>query len=98
MDMTQDIFWCNIAPGLSVGEVKMPRQSITLSEKNNDWLKSHVGAAGEYANKSELVNDIIRRARRAEFINEKLAKAEQSGHVDQSPEEILAEFKADLKP
>lgn len=75
----------------------MPRQSITLSEKNDNWLKSHVGNAGEYANKSELVNDIIRRARRSEYINQKLAQAEQSGHVEQSPKEILAEFKASLK-
>lgn len=75
----------------------MPRQSITLTEKNDAWLKSQVEEIGDYANKSEIVNDLIRRARRAEAINQKLANAEKSGFVDESPAEILQEFKAHLK-
>ncbi|WP_395339314.1 ribbon-helix-helix domain-containing protein [Ningiella sp. W23] len=75
----------------------MPRQSVTLTERNNSWLNAHVEKKGDYANKSELINDLIRRARRAEFINQKLSKAEKSNFVSQSPNEILAEFKADLK-
>ncbi len=74
----------------------MPRQSVTLTESNNSWLNSHVENIGDYANKSELINDLIRRARRAEFINQKLSKAEKSNVVPQSPDEILAEFKADF--
>ena len=75
----------------------MPRQSITLSNQNDSWLRNHVEKIGDYANKSELVNDLIRRARRAETINQKLISAEQSGFTKQSSVEILAEFKADLK-
>ena len=75
----------------------MPRQSITLSNQNDLWLRDHVEKVGDYANKSELVNDLIRRARRAETINQKLITAEQSGFTKQSSVEILAEFKADLK-
>ena len=75
----------------------MPRQSITLSEQNDAWLKSHVDDIRDYANKSELINDLIRQARRAEAINLKLEQAERSGFVDQKPAEILAEFKADIK-
>ncbi|UTP73248.1 CopG family transcriptional regulator [Alteromonas sp. LMIT006] len=75
----------------------MPRQSITLTEKNDAWLKSHVENVGDYSNKSEIVNDLIRRARRAEAINQKLAEAEMSGFVSQSPQEILDEFKSELK-
>ena len=74
----------------------MPRQSVTLTESNNSWLNSHVENIGDYANKSELINDLIRRARRAEFINQKLSKAEKSNFVSQLPDEILTEFKADL--
>ena len=55
---------------MSIGVNVMPRQSITLTEKNDAWLKSHVDDTREYANKSELVNDLIRRARRAEEINQ----------------------------
>lgn len=75
----------------------MPRQSITLTEKNDAWLKSHVEDTREYTNKSELVNDLIRRARRAEEINQKLVSAERSGFIEQSPEDMLKEFKAELK-
>ena len=55
---------------MSIGVNVMPRQSITLTEKNDAWLKRHVDDTREYANKSELVNDLIRRARRAEEINQ----------------------------
>jgi len=82
---------------ISIGVNIMPRQSITLTEKNDAWLKSHVEDTQEYANKSELVNDLIRRARRAEEINQKLVIAERSGFIDQSPEDMLKEFKAELK-
>ena len=75
----------------------MPRQSITLTENNDIWLKHHVENAGDYSNKSELVNDLIRRARRAEALNLKLEQAEKRGFVEQTKHEILSEFKRNLK-
>ncbi len=75
----------------------MPRQSITLTEQNDSWLRNHVDHVQDYSNKSELINDLIRSARRAEAINKKLEEAEQSGFVDQSASDILAEFKSELK-
>lgn len=75
----------------------MARQSISLTEQNDLWLRNHVENVGDYANKSELVNDLIRRARRAEAINSKLVNAEKSGFSAQSAEEMLAEFKASTK-
>ncbi len=74
----------------------MTRQSITLTEQNDKWLKDHVANSGEYSSKSDLVNDLIRRARRIETINQKLAFAEKSGFVDLTPEAILEEFKNQL--
>ncbi|GAB3293593.1 ribbon-helix-helix domain-containing protein [Pseudidiomarina andamanensis] len=75
----------------------MTRQSITLTEKNDQWLREHVDITGEYASKSELINDLIRRARRSEAINYKLQQAETSGFTDQSADEILTEFKQALR-
>lgn len=75
----------------------MPRQSISLTEKNDAWLKHHVEEAKEYASKSELVNELIRQARRNEAINQKLIDAESSGFIDQSRDDILTEFKSELK-
>ena len=41
----------------------MSRQSISFTKPNNEWLKSQVESK-EYASKSELVNDLIRQARK----------------------------------
>ena len=57
----------------------MIRQSFSLTAQNDDWLKDPAENIGDYATKSELVNDPVRRARRAEVINRKLDLAEQSG-------------------
>ncbi|WP_352295842.1 CopG family transcriptional regulator [Pseudoalteromonas sp. 20-MNA-CIBAN-0454] len=75
----------------------MARQSISLTAKNDLWLRNHIENVGDYANKSELVNDLIRRARRAEAINSKLLKSEKSGFTNQSADEVLTEFKLNVK-
>jgi len=41
----------------------MSRQSISFTEPNDEWLKSQVDKK-EYSSKSELVNDLIRQARK----------------------------------
>jgi len=74
----------------------MPRQSITLTKPNDAWLKNHVEDIQDYSNKSELINDLIRSARRAEAINRKLDLAEKSGFVKQSAADMLKEFKSEL--
>ena len=89
--------WCIITPDIYCWRCKVPRQSITLTEKNDSWLRNHVDHIQEYSNKSELINDLIRRARRAEAVNIKLEEAEASGFVDQTAAEMLAEFKSELK-
>ena len=78
----------------------MPRQSITLTEQNDSWLKNQIENTKDFSNKSELINDLIRQARRADVINNKLAEAErisaQQGFVQQNSIQMLAEFNADL--
>ncbi|MAY84002.1 MAG: CopG family transcriptional regulator [Flavobacteriales bacterium] len=77
----------------------MPRQSISLTEPNDEWLKSQIDSK-EYSSKSELVNDLIRQARRQDkqldWIRAKLEKAEKSGITTDSKEDILREAKARL--
>ncbi|MGF1673525.1 MAG: type II toxin-antitoxin system ParD family antitoxin [Rivularia sp. (in: cyanobacteria)] len=74
----------------------MIRQSISLTPPNDAWLKAQVEGQ-EYASKSEVVNDLIRKARakqeKVEEIRSKLIEAEQSGFVTPEAQEILAEFK-----
>ena len=77
----------------------MTRQSVSFTEPNNDWIQSKVDSK-EYKNKSELINELVRQARlkqeKLEFIQAKLAQAEQKGFVSQSEDEILAEIKQGL--
>lgn len=80
-------FWCNFTP-----KTIMPRQSISFTEPNDEWLKSQVDSQ-EYSSKSELVNDLIRQARKQQmqidWIKAKLDKAEQSGFTNDSKAQIL---------
>ncbi len=74
----------------------MRRQSISFSEPNDEWLKEQI-ASKEYASKSELVNDLIRQARKqqkeVDWIRMKLQKAEQSGFTTDSRAQILQQSK-----
>lgn len=75
----------------------MPRQSISFSKPNDEWLKAQVDS-GEYSSKSELVNDLIRQARKqqtqVDWLRAKLNKAEESGFTNDSKEEILRQSKS----
>jgi len=74
----------------------MTRQSISLTQPNDEWLKNQVESK-EYASKSELVNDLIRQARKqqsqVDWIRLKLEKAEKSGFTSDSASDILKESK-----
>jgi len=70
----------------------MPRQSISFTPPNEEWLKARVDSQ-EYASKSEVVNDLIRKAREIEAIRARLIQAEQSGFTTQNQAEILAQIK-----
>jgi antitoxin ParD1/3/4 len=74
----------------------MSRQSISFTEPNDEWLKAQVNGK-EYSSKSELVNDLIRQARKQQveidWVRTKLKKAENSGFTNESKNEILAQSK-----
>lgn len=74
----------------------MARQSISLTEPNDNWLRDQVDNK-EYSSKSELINDLIRQARgqqkQIDWIAMKLEKAEKSGFTNDSKEQILSASK-----
>lgn len=78
----------------------MARQSISFTKPNDDWLKEQVDSQ-EYTSKSELINDLVRQARKQQaeidWIRTKLEDAEQSGFTSESKQEILAQAKSSLK-
>jgi antitoxin ParD1/3/4 len=69
----------------------MARQSITLTQPNDDWLNDLV-MRNEYASKSEVVNDLIRRAReeqeRLQLLRLQLQQGEESGFIEVTKEEL----------
>jgi antitoxin ParD1/3/4 len=75
----------------------MPRQSISFSKPNDEWLKAQIDSE-EYSSKSELVNDLIRQARKQQshidWIRAKLEKSERSGFTSETKEQILNQSKA----
>ncbi len=79
----------------------MPRQSITFTSPNDHWLKAQVDSQ-EYSSKSDVVNDLVRRARQEyeelEALRGKLIRAEGSGISDRSPAQIREEAKSRLAP
>ncbi|MBL4585439.1 MAG: CopG family transcriptional regulator [Flavobacteriales bacterium] len=77
----------------------MSRQSITFTSPNAQWLNSQV-TSQEYSSKSEVVNDLIRRARaeqeQIEYVRARLKNAEDAGFTDLSVEEIRQEVRNEL--
>jgi antitoxin ParD1/3/4 len=75
----------------------MARQSISFTQPNDEWLKSQIDSK-EYSSKSELVNDLIRQARKQQrkidWIRTKLEKSESNGFTNESKEQILATSKS----
>lgn len=85
--------WCIFTPKNKI----MSRQSISFTKPNDEWLKAQVNK-NEYSSKSELVNDLIRQARKQQiqidWVRAKLDKAEKSGFTKDSKNEILAQSKS----
>jgi len=86
-------FRCIFTPKI----IAMPRQSISFSKPNDEWLKAQVDSE-EYSSKSELVNDLIRQARKQQaqidWIRAKLELSERSGFTSETKEQILKRSKA----
>lgn len=75
----------------------MARQSISFTAPNDEWLKSQIQNQ-EYSSKSELINDLIRQARKQQvqidWITAKLDRSEESGFTEDSKEQILKQSKS----
>lgn len=80
----------------------MSRQSISLTTPNSEWLKNKVEVEGEYASNSEVINDLIRRAREKEQrdiieIRQALIAGEQSGISTRTVAEMIRDVDGKYK-
>lgn len=77
----------------------MSRQSITLAEKNDEWLKNQV-AEQEFSSKSEAVNFLIKQAREREeyheYVQMKIDRGLKSGFSTKTKEELLEQIRSRL--
>lgn len=77
----------------------MARQSITLANQNDEWLKKQVEDQ-VFTSKSEAVNYLIKQAcERKEYhkyVQMKIDRGIKSGFSTKTKEEMLAEFKQGL--
>jgi len=78
----------------------MVRQSISVTTPNDKWLKAQVESE-EYSSKSEVINDLIRKARaqqsEIDYIRARLLRAENSGFTDKTAGDILAGIKEETR-
>ena len=78
----------------------MVKKSITVTNQQDDWIKSQI-AKGDYGNESEVLRDLIRREQNQlaeiEVIRAALIKAEESGFSTRSPDEIKQAVQNRLK-
>jgi antitoxin ParD1/3/4 len=78
--------------------MSMIKKSITVTEKQNDWIKAQI-EMGHYGNESEVVRELIRERQLREqegqaeiqALRAKLIEAESKGFTDQSVDDIWAE-------
>lgn len=68
------------------------RASLSISSPNENWIQEQI-SSGEFASRSEVVNDLIRKAREIERVRAALIAAEQSGISERDPLDLLADFK-----
>ncbi|MBL4854586.1 MAG: type II toxin-antitoxin system ParD family antitoxin [Robiginitomaculum sp.] len=82
----------------------MIRQSISITERNKEWLAAQV-ASGHFGNESEVIRDLIREREmrhqetpeQIKWIRAKLEKSIESGVSNTDPADLLAIFKAKTK-
>lgn len=73
----------------------MPRTSISFTPPNEKWIQEQIESE-EFTSKSDVINDLIRRARREseaeiEAIRAALIKGEKSGISNRTVDEIWQE-------
>jgi antitoxin ParD1/3/4 len=72
--------------------IEMTRASISITEPNAEWLQSQIDSK-EFSSRSDVINDLIRKARqkenRIETLRSALIAGEESGVSRKTPDEII---------
>lgn len=78
----------------------MSRTSISFTKPNDQWIRSQIDSE-EFTSKSDVINDLIRKARdqqnHIEYIRAKLIRAEARGFDSRTLEQVMDTVIADKK-
>lgn len=78
----------------------MSRTSISFTKPNDQWIRSQIDSE-EFTSKSDVINDLIRKARdqhsHIEYIRAKLISAETRGFDSRTLEQVMDTVIADKK-
>ena len=81
-----------ITTSLIFGGQDMTRASISISPPNDEWIQAQIESE-EFSSRSEVVNDLIRKARKEndeiQAIRAALIEGENSGTSTKSPNDII---------
>jgi len=83
----------------------MIKKSISVTERQNDWIKSQI-ATGHFGNESEVLRELIRERQlreeenttKIEALRSALIEGEESGISDLTLDQIWAQARAQGKP
>lgn len=70
----------------------MTRASISISPPHDEWIQTQIESK-EFSSRSEVVNDLIRKARKEhdemQFLRAALIEGEESGTSERTPDDII---------
>lgn len=76
------------------------RKTISLTEEQDAWVKAKV-ASGKFTNESEvhraLVIELQSREAKLAWLQKEVQKGLDSPMIDETPQEIIAELKAEMR-
>lgn len=76
------------------------RKTITLTDKQDEWIKAQI-ASGDYTNDSEYLRDLIRRdqerSAKLQALKQAISEGLESGETEKTVPRIMKEVEARLR-
>jgi len=97
--MTRQVFGCLVIDAILhhininyFGDQDMTRASVSITTPNDAWIKLQIDSE-EFSSRSDVINDLIRKARKDDdeilAIRAALIEGEESGTSSRTPDEIM---------
>jgi len=85
------MLYYSVSTSYPFGDQDMARASLSITPPNDEWIQAQIESE-EFSSRSEVVNDLIRKARREEdeieAIRAALIEGEESGISSRTPADV----------